>query len=327
MGTSIRLLASIAALVAGIAAVVVAVAVLSRTSGPVANATSSQPTAVATTTTPGAAPASGSGIPAPPRSAVVFMHQDGASVVALGVTTKPHALGLQASVLSPQGTGTNGLAITFTVAGRSAHARTCGRGCYRATVPAPARPRAVDVGIRGGSLATRWQLTLPAVWPAPDATALVKQAEETWRSLRSLAYVEHLASSPQNEVTSHWRVAAPSSAAYRIPGGASGIVIGDRRWDKLTPGGRWVESAQTAQITQPVPFWSSATNAHVVGSGTVGGRPVWIVSFYDPSTPAWFVATFDKSTKRTLRLRMMATAHFMHDTYGAFNEAPRITPP
>jgi hypothetical protein len=194
-------------------------------------------------------------------------------------------------------------------------------------VPAPARPRALDVDVRGGSLTTRWHVALPAAWPAPDATALVRQAEQTWRSLRSLAYVEHLASSPQNEVTSHWRVAAPSSAAYRIPGGASGIVIGDRRWDKLTPGGRWVESAQTAQITQPVPFWSSAKNAHVVGTGTVGGRPVWVVSFYDPSIPAWFVATFDKATKRTLKLQMMATAHFMHDAYGAFDAAPKITPP
>src|SRR5689334_15424909 len=133
MGTSTRLLAAIAALLAGIAAVVVAVAVLSRTSGPVANATSSQPTAVATTPE-GAAPATASGIPAPPRSAVVFMHQDGASVVALAVTPKRRALGLQASVLSPQGTGTSGLAITFTVAGRSAHASTCGRGCYRANL-------------------------------------------------------------------------------------------------------------------------------------------------------------------------------------------------
>jgi hypothetical protein len=255
------------------------------------------------------------------------MHQVGASVVALGVTPKPHALGLQASVLSPQGTGTSGLAITFTVAGRNAKASACGRGCYRATLEGPARPRALDVAVRGSSLTTRWHLALPKVWPAPDATALVKQADETWRSLRSLAYVEHLASSPQNEVTSHWRVAAPSSAAYRIPGGASGIVIGPRRWDKLTPNGRWVESAQTAQITQPVPFWSSATNAHVVGSGTVDGRAVWIVSFYDPSIPAWFVATFDKATKRTLKLQMMATAHFMHDTYGAFNDAPKITPP
>lgn len=326
MGTWARLLASIGALVAGVVAVVTAVAVISRTPGPVANATSSEPTAVATTPQ-SAVPAIASGIPAPPRAAVVFMHEDRASVLALGVTPKRRALGLQASVLSPQGTGTSGLAITFTVAGHRAHASPCGRGCYRATVPAPARPRAVDVGVRGDSLTTRWHLALPPVWPAPDATALVKEAEQTWRSLRSLAYVEHLASGPQHEVTSRWRVAAPASAAYEIPGGASGIVIGDRRWDKLTPGGRWVESAQTAQITQPVPFWSSASNAHVVGSGTAHGRPVWLVSFYDPTIPAWFVATFDKATKRTLKLQMMATAHFMHDRYGAFNAAPKITPP
>jgi hypothetical protein len=255
------------------------------------------------------------------------MHEDRASVLALGVMPKQGALGLQATVLSPQGTGRSGLAISFAVAGRTARAAACGAGCYRAVLPAPLRPKAVDVAIRGGSLATNWHLTLPANWPAPDAASLVRQAERTWRSLHSLAYVEHLASGPGEAVTSHWRVASPSSAAYVIPGGASGIVIGGKRWDKLTPDGKWVESPQTALITQPVPFWIAATNAHLLGSGSVAGRPVWIVSFYDPSTPAWFVASLDKATKRTLKLQMMATAHFMHDTYSAFNRAPAITPP
>jgi hypothetical protein len=255
------------------------------------------------------------------------MHEDRASVLALGVTPKRGALALQATVLSPQGTGTNGLAISFTVAGHTATATACGTGCYHATVPSPRRPKSVEVGVRGGSLTTTWRLTLPAAWPAPDATALIRKADRTWRSLRSLAYVEHLASGPQDAVTSRWRVAAPSSAAYTIPGGASGIIIGDKRWDKLTPAGKWVESAQTALITQPVPFWLASTNAHLLGSSTLDGRPVWLVSFYDPSTPAWFVATLDKATTRTLKLRMMATAHFMHDTYSAFNSAPEIAPP
>ena len=323
MSTLVRLLAALGALVAGVAAVITAAAVLSRTPGPVATAASSPSAA-----TSGTSRTTGSGDAlAPPRSAVVFMHEVGASVLALGVTSKHRALGLQASVLSPQGTGTSGLEISFTVAGHTARATACGGGCYRATVPVPATPKAVGVAVRGGGLTTQWHLALPAVWPAPDATALIRQAEHTWRSLHSLAYVEQLASGPQHAVTSEWRVAAPASAAYRIPGGASGIVIGGKRWDKFTPHGRWVESAQTARITQPVPFWLSATNAHVVGSGTFDGKPVWRVSFFDPSTPAWFVATLDKTTKRTLKLDMMATAHFMHDTYGAFNRASAITPP
>ena len=326
MATLVRLLLAVGALAAGGVAVVTAVAVLSRTPGPVAGPSSSRP--AAPTSAAGAAqPTSSAGALAPPPSAVVFMREDRASVLALGVTPRRRALALQASVLSPQGTGTSGLAISFTVAGRTVRATVCGAGCYRSTVPAPARPRAVDVAVRGGPLATRWHVALPAVWPAPDATALIRRAERTWRSLLSLAYVERLASGPRHATTSHWRVAAPSSAAYRIPGGASGIVIGGKRWDRFTPNGRWTESAQTARITQPVPFWISATNAHVVGSGTVGGRPVWRVSFFDPSTPAWFVATLDKATTRTLELDMMATSHFMHDTYRAFNSAPAITPP
>ena len=180
--------------------------------------------------------------------------------------------------------------------------------------------------VRGGGLDTVWRQQLPAVWPAPDATALVARAGRVWRSLQSLAYVEHLASDPQHAITSLWRIGAPDRVAYQVLGGYAGIVIGDRRWDKA-PGGRWVESVQSAPLTQPVPSWTSVANAHVLGSGSVRGRPVQIASFFDPTIPAWFEVAIQKSTLRTLNVQMMATAHFMHDAYGSFNRARPITPP
>jgi hypothetical protein len=76
-----------------------------------------------------------------------------------------------------------------------------------------------------------------------------------------------------------------------------------------------------------VPLWSAVRDAHVVGSGIVGGRPVWRVTFFDPRTPAWFSIALDKQTIRTLELRMVATAHFMHHVYGPFNEPLRLEPP
>jgi hypothetical protein len=51
------------------------------------------------------------------------------------------------------------------------------------------------------------------------------------------------------------------------------------------------------------------------------------VSFFDPGIPAWFTLTVDKQTSRTLDSQMVATAHFMHDVYGAFNRTPVIVPP
>ena len=264
--------------------------------------------------------------PAPPPSAVVFFRQDGGSVLSLAVTPG-RRLRLQASVLGPDGTGTNGLRVSFSVDGVGAAAAACGAGCYRGALVTARQPRAIDVIVSGHRLDTRWRIRVPRAWPAPSGASLIREAGRVWRSLHSLAYVEHLASDPRHALTSHWRVSAPDRAAYQVLGGSAGIVIGGVRWDQSAPGGRWIKSAQTATITQPVPFWVSAVDAHIVGAGEVDGRPVWRVSFFDPGTPGWFEVALDQRTKRTLRLTMMATAHFMSHSYSAFNRATPITPP
>ena len=147
-----------------------------------------------------------------------------------------------------------------------------------------------------------------------------------WRSLSSLSFSESLASGPGNSVLSTWRVQAPDRVAYQVKGGWAGIVVGERRWDRAAGGGRWVPSAQT-RLTQPVPSWVSVKDAHVLGSATFKGRPVWRISFFDPGVPGWFDVLLDKSTLRTLEVRMAATAHFMRDDYGSFNATPAIRPP
>jgi hypothetical protein len=318
----VRLLASIVAFSVGVAGVVIVAVLLHRTPGPVSSTTAAPtaPTQAASSPKPARA------FPAPPRSAVVFTRQDAGTVLALAVTPARAVLRMQVAVLGPTGNGTSGLRISFASGGRSAVAAACGAGCYRASLPAPARPTAVSVAVRGRGLGTLWRQPLPSAWPAPDATALVERAGRVWRSLESLAFVEHLASNPQHAITSAWRIGAPDRVAYQVLGGYAGIVIGGHRWDRA-PGGRWVESEQVPALTQPVPSWTAVSNAHLLGSGTVAGRPVWIVSFYDPTIPAWFKVAIEKSTARTLDTEMMATAHFMHDAYGSFNRARPITPP
>ncbi|HEY7398066.1 MAG TPA: hypothetical protein VH538_07180 [Gaiellaceae bacterium] len=318
----VRLLAGVAAVAVGVAAIALVAVLVHDTPGPVATTSA---TTVPAATTPAPPSRTSLRFPAPPPGAVVFTHQDVGTVLALAVNPG-RRLGLQVSALGPSGKGTRGLELSFTVAGRSARGRPCGAGCYRASVPAPAHPKVVVVRVRGGGLDTVWRQRLPAAWPAPAASALVARAGDVWRSLHSLAFVEHLASDPQHAITSLWRVASPDQAAYQIVGGYAGIVIGDRRWDRA-PGGRWIESEQASPITQPVPTWSAVRNAHLLGSGTVRGRPVWIVSFYDPSIPAWFKVAIEKATSRTVNVGMMATAHFMNDAYGAFDRARPITPP
>jgi hypothetical protein len=264
--------------------------------------------------------------PAPPRGAVVFSRQLGSDALALGIVPHGRRLLVQASVVGQQGNGVSGLDVGFTVGAASRSGAPCGAGCYRATVAATARPRAVDVQVRGTTPGARWHVALPSLWPPPDATGLVARAERAWRSLHSLSFREALASDPRPPLMSTWRVQAPDRVAYQVLGGWAGIIVGAHRWDRPPGGARWAESVQTP-VTQPVPGWVEVADAHLLGSTTVQGRPAWHVSFFDPRTPAWFTIAIDTRTLHTLDVHMIATAHFMHDVYGAFDAAPPIEPP
>ena len=82
------------------------------------------------------------------------------------------------------------------------------------------------------------------------------------------------------------------------------MVIGRRRWDRTAPGKRWVRSPQVPPLQVPTPTWGSdVSNAHLLGTARVGGRPVWVVSFANPSIPAFFTAWIDRQSYRTRQLR------------------------
>ena len=260
--------------------------------------------------------------PAPLAGAVVFSRELGQDAVGLAVKPQAGALLVQASVLGRQGEGVKDLSVSFSADHSSETAKPCGDGCYRAQVSAPAKPRAVTVEIG----ATRWRVALPTTWPAPDATRLIARAERVWRSLDSLTFRERLASGTGQAVESSWRAQAPDRIAYHVDGGYSAVIVGGSRWDRPPGANRWRKSPQTS-VTQPVPTWVSVTNAHVLGTTTVGGHPAWRVSFFDPGTPGWFTLLIDKRTYRTLEVDMIATAHFMRDSYGDFNSAEPIVPP
>jgi hypothetical protein len=180
----------------------------------------------------------------------------------------------------------------------------------------------IDVRARG----VRWNVALPTVWPAADATALVAHAENVWRALDSVSSVEDLSSDARTPLRSSWRMQAPDRVAYQVRGGWGGVVIGTQRWDRAPGAAKWERSPST-RLTQPVPGWVSVRNAHILGSGTFHGRSIWRVSFFDPGTPGWFTLSLDKKTLRTLDVWMIATSHFMHDVYGSFNTTRPILPP
>lgn len=267
--------------------------------------------------TEAALPALNAGFPVPPKGGVLYARQMGGEALALGVVPNGGTVLAQASVLSGQGQGVSGLSVSLN--GKPAAA--CGSGCYKTTLKGA--PKSVTVHVRS----TTWNVSLPSPWPPRDGTAIVDHATAAWRSLDSLTFHEHLASDAIHSVTSTWRIQSPNRVAYTIAGGgADGIVVGDKRWDRDTPQTKWIESPQT-ELTQPLPPWTAARDAHVLGEETFQGRPSWRVSFFDPGTPAWFTIVIEQKTYHTLQSQMITTAHFMHDVYGAFNTTPPITPP
>jgi hypothetical protein len=263
--------------------------------------------------------------PSPPPGAVVFSRQDRGRVLALGVLPERAGVFARVSVLGQQGLGVRGLHVRVAAGGAARTAAPCGPGCYQARLPVAA-PRSVEVAVAGPERTTPWRVLLPARWPSPAATKLMRRAERVWRRLRSVTIRDRLASDATHAVTTTWRMVAPDRVAYDVEGGGSAVIIGGRRWDRQA-GGVWTLSTQSPVLRQPVPFWVGVSNAHLLGSTAIDGRPAWRVSFYDPRSPAWFEVAIEKRTGHTLDLRMNAAAHFMHERYGSFDEPLRILPP
>lgn len=268
--------------------------------------------------------------PAPPAGAIVLAREDGPDVLAIALPPAPRGGSAQVSVVGQEGTGVDGLTVSLATTRATGVTRSagtpCGAGCYRASIGSGSTPRAVQVRVRRKTGTTVWNVPLPASWPAPDASAIVTRATRVWANLSSLSYVDRLGSDATNVVFSHWQIVAPDRLAYQIEHGSQAIIVGQKRWDRPTATAAWHEST-AIRLHQPEPFWVSATDAHVLGSGMFRGHAVWHVSFYDPRTPGWFMVSIDKRSGRTPDMHMFATAHFMHDTYEGFDAPITIVPP
>ena len=254
--------------------------------------------------------------PPPPPGALVLGGESGRRAVALAVGKGK----LTATVLAPEGGPLSGLKVAFHAGSRLIPAKPCGLGCYTAAAP---RPRHVEMRLSGSR---------PVAFDIPaqtrPASAIVARAARTTRALKSLVYTEALRSGPTGGLLTTWSLQAPDEVEYKIKGGADAVVLGTRRWDRDRPGAPWRRSQQLPALRVPQPAWGSqATNAYLLGTARVNGRPVWVVTFANPTTPAWFTAWIDRTTYRPLRLHMTAAAHFMTHRYLAFDRPLKIEPP
>jgi copper transport protein len=243
--------------------------------------------------------------PLPAGGTVVQARESGDYAVALAV----RAPGEEVTVLGPNGQGVNGLTVKV----NGVRAGPCGPGCYGAFVPLK---RVATVTVNGDRL----RFEIPA-HPQP-AAPLVAKATRAFRGLRSVDYVERLASSPRNKVVSDFTLERPNKLEYRIRGGASGIIIGARRWDRAGKG-PWVESGQSL-IPQPEPIWAG----HFTNAFLLDATPTtYVVSFMKPLGPTWFTLRLDRKTLLPRDLRMSTAAHFMTHRYTRFNAPLRIRAP
>jgi copper transport protein len=243
--------------------------------------------------------------PLPAKNMVVQAKESGDYAVALAYRGARE----QVTVLGQDGQGVNGLTVKI----NGATTGSCGSGCYGAFV---ALQHSATVTVNGDRLT----FAIPA-HPRP-APALVARATRMFRALRSVDYVERLASSPQNKVVSDFTLEAPDRLEYRIRGGASGIIIGGRRWDRAGKG-PWVESGQS-QLPQPEPIWAGHfTNAFLLDSTPTA----YVVSFMKPLGPTWFTVRLGRKTLLPRNLRMTTAAHFMTHRYTRYNASPRIKAP
>jgi hypothetical protein len=82
------------------------------------------------------------------------------------------------------------------------------------------------------------------------------------------------------------------------------VIIGARRWDRMSPNGRWRRSAQSP-LHEPEPFWGEGRirNAHVIATRSTASGAVVVVSFFAPAIPAWFTIDVDRRTWRIVPQR------------------------
>jgi uncharacterized membrane protein len=235
----------------------------------------------------------------PPLGALALADRSGGNAVAIAAQSAGAETRVTVSVIGQDGLGANRLLVKV----NGVAAVACGSGCYRALLPR--HPSTATVRLPSGVVV----FSLRTV--NGSARELVARAGRALRGSASAVYRERLSSGPGRTIVTLWKEQAPDRLSYAIDGGAAGIVIGPRRWDRFEAGGAWTASPQQPLQLPAVPWRGPVTNAYVLAADSTG----WTVAFLDRATPAWFRVRIDRATGRIRSSDMVAAAHFMRDMY------------
>ena len=201
---------------------------------------------------------------------------------------------MRVSVLGGDGSPASGLDVALTAGRSTTKLPACAAGCYQAEVATSTLAGRVTVSLG----ASRYGFALPAPLRLPDGAATVARAGVVWRGLKTLVWHERLAASPTEALNTVYKAVAPDQLAlhdlepvvgdhHRAP--ALGPADSDCAVDTLDP-----EPAGAPAASRSGP---GSSDARVIGSGVVGGRPVWEITFFDPAD-AGLVRREDRQAER-----------------------------
>jgi len=252
-----------------------------------------------------------------------------AGQVMVGLTVHPGRPGVntvRAYLASP---ATSASTARIQVRGRWRVLSSCGGPCRTATVDLHGGERlAVAVaGPVGGTAA----FDLPPL-PAKDGTTLAQSAVAHMNRLHSYRVAEVLSG-----IRSAYAYARPHQMWLRIwygDGVQQTLWLGRSVYGRSGPSGSW--RLKSRGVLAPVPYFpwkpfQPFVDARILGTRTVSGAPVTVVSFFgghgsDPDS-VWFTLWVDRETDRVLRSQMWVPTHFMDDRYYAFNQPAGIPRP
>jgi hypothetical protein len=187
------------------------------------------------------------------------------------------------------------------------------------------RPLALAVSVtRPGKPAARTTFALPGALP-PSANGAFDAVTRRMDAVRAYRVDETLSSGLAG-IRARFLYRAPDRMSYVTSEPTKAIVIGGTRWDSQD-GGPW-ERSETPGVHVPTYMWNGAGSPRSLGTTTLGGRRVRVLSVFRPDNdfPAWF-RLYVGADDRVVRADMFAPAHFMVDRLSRFDQPVSIVPP
>ncbi|MGI8616486.1 MAG: copper resistance CopC/CopD family protein [Actinomycetota bacterium] len=254
-----------------------------------------------------------------------------AGQVLVGLTIRPNDEELAIYLLGLEGPDEDARrVVTLTIDGRRLSVSQCGSRCRKVATSVEGGED-VTIGVSGPS-GGEAHLTIPDL-EARAADDLLDLMTQRMHSVSSFRLTETLGAGP-TRLRSEYEVRAPDAIhvlnVQADGGGSEVILIGDTRYLRELPEGRW-ELDQGVATRVPSYVWDSFEpfiGARIVGQERIGGDRTAVIAFFggDEQVPAWF-RLWIAPDGLVLRAEMDAPGHFMDQRYYDFGARIRIKPP